>query len=206
MKYRLTEAFKVKDINKILYLSADIGHYIGDLHVPLHSTENYDGQFTNQSGIHALWESRLPELYSHQYDFFVGRASLLPDFNAAIWRTFGESFASKDSVFRFEKEATLKFGDAKKYIIETKGNQPSKQYSEPFCNYYHSLLNGMVERRMQQSILMVGSVWLTAWAEAGQPKLEGTEPLKMTDQEKQEKIIEEIDYLKGKILGREEAK
>jgi hypothetical protein len=98
MKFRLIEAFKNKDIGRILFLSADIGHYLGDLHVPLHSTENYDGQFTNQSGIHGLWESRLPELFSHNYDFFVGRAALLPDFSAAIWRAFGESFAAKDSV------------------------------------------------------------------------------------------------------------
>ena len=206
MKFRLVEAFKNKDVSKILFLSADMGHYIGDLHVPLHSTENYDGQFTDQSGIHGLWESRLPELYSHNYDFFVGRAALLPDFSTDIWRAFGESFAAKDSVFNLEKEATLKIGESEKYSIETKNNLPSKQYSEKFCNYYHTQLNGMVERRMQQSILLVGSVWLSAWAEAGQPILEGMEPLVLTDQEKKERIAEEINYLKGKILGRDEAK
>ncbi len=206
MKYRLVEAFKNKDISKILYLSADIGHYIGDLHVPLHSTENYDGQFTEQSGIHGLWESRLPELYSHKYDFFVGRAAILPDLNEAIWRAFGESFAAKDSVFRLEKEATDKIGESQKYIIETKGNTPTKQYSQKYCNYYHTQLNGMVERRMQQSILMVGSVWLSAWAEAGQPQLSGMEPIILTDEEKKERIEAERDYLKGKLIGREEAK
>ena len=50
MKVRLTRAFKEKNLTRILRLSADIGHYIADAHVPLHTTENYDGQLTDQHG------------------------------------------------------------------------------------------------------------------------------------------------------------
>ena len=38
---KLTKAFQNKDIERILKYSAEIGHYIGDAHVPLHTTENY---------------------------------------------------------------------------------------------------------------------------------------------------------------------
>src|SRR5688500_3946005 len=37
MLYRLTAAFREKNQSKILKLSAEIGHYVGDLHVPLHA-------------------------------------------------------------------------------------------------------------------------------------------------------------------------
>ncbi|RYF71893.1 MAG: integrase, partial [Cytophagaceae bacterium] len=60
-KYQLTEAFKERNVPKILRLSADIGHYIADANVPLHTTRNYNGQLTGQTGIHGFWESRLPE-------------------------------------------------------------------------------------------------------------------------------------------------
>lgn len=206
MKFRLTEAFKAKDIDKILSLSADIGHYIADLHVPLHSTENYDGQLTGQSGIHALWESRLPELYSAEYDFFVGRAVLLPDINYAIWEAFGQSFAAKDSVFNFEKVISAGLQEEEKYQFETRGNSQIKQYSEKFCKPYHEKLNGMVERRMQQSIRMVGSIWYTAWADAGQPVLDSLPKTEPKEDELKQMIQVELEYLKGKILGREEAK
>jgi len=53
--YRLAEAFKNKDVDRILQLSADIGHYVADAHVPLHTSLNYDGQLTQQNGIHSLW-------------------------------------------------------------------------------------------------------------------------------------------------------
>src|SRR5688572_1752324 len=75
MYFQLKEAFAVKDPETILRLSAELGHYVADAHVPLHTTENYNGQLTGQDGIHAFWESRLPELYSTEYNFFVGQAS-----------------------------------------------------------------------------------------------------------------------------------
>lgn len=59
MKFKLQRAFESKNVDLILKYSAEIGHYIGDAHVPLHTTENYNGQMSGQRGIHGLWESRL---------------------------------------------------------------------------------------------------------------------------------------------------
>ena len=69
-------AFIEKDSDKILKYSADLGHYIADAYVPLHTTENYNGQLTGQKGIHAFWESRLPELFSEDYNYLVDKYSL----------------------------------------------------------------------------------------------------------------------------------
>jgi hypothetical protein len=44
-------------------------------------------------------------------------------------------------------------------------------YSKEFCELYHSKMNGMVERRLKKAILSVGSIWYTAWVDAGQPDL-----------------------------------
>ena len=75
MQQRLTKAFQDRDAKKIIQLSSEFGHYIGDAHVPLHTTENYNGQLTNQVGIHAFWESRIPELFADtEFDYFVGKA------------------------------------------------------------------------------------------------------------------------------------
>jgi hypothetical protein len=71
MHRRLTAAFKEKDGAKILKLSADIGHYIGDAHVPLHASSNHNGQHTGQHGIHGFWESRVPELLAEKEWIFL---------------------------------------------------------------------------------------------------------------------------------------
>tara|TARA_B100000900_G_scaffold381441_1_gene367882 strand:- start:461 stop:703 length:243 start_codon:yes stop_codon:yes gene_type:complete len=64
-------------VEDVIKSAADIGHYVADACVPLHTISNYDGQFTNQKGIHALWESRIPELFTSDYDYFIGNAVYL---------------------------------------------------------------------------------------------------------------------------------
>ena len=57
MKEKLTEAFRSQNKDSILFYAADIGHYIADANVPLHTTINYDGQLTDQKGLHSLCAS-----------------------------------------------------------------------------------------------------------------------------------------------------
>lgn len=58
--YQLVKAFKQHDSIKILIHSAYLGHYIADAHVPLHTTENHNGQLSNQVGIHASGKAVCP--------------------------------------------------------------------------------------------------------------------------------------------------
>ncbi|ADR23066.1 hypothetical protein MATR_30850 [Marivirga tractuosa] len=170
--YQLTEAFKENNAEDILRYSADLGHYIGDANVPLHTTENYNGQLTDQYGIHGFWESRLPELYSEDYDFFVGKAEYVENTQIAIWDAVKEAHLALDSVFSFEKKLTKKMDDDTKYSSELRGNVNVKVYSRNFSKAYHKMLSGQVERRMRNSIKMVGDFWYTAWVNAGQPDLD----------------------------------
>jgi hypothetical protein len=170
MYYRLKDAFLIRDPDKILKVSAEIGHYIGDAHVPLHTTENYNGQLTGQEGIHAFWESRLPELFSEEYNFFTGKARYISNPQLAAWKAIEESHLAVDSVLREEKKLAASSVDYK-YSFETKGRQTVKVYSKEYSDAYHKLLNGMVERRMRAAIKLTADMWYTAWVDAGQPDL-----------------------------------
>ena len=169
-KLNLQKAFEEKNLDKILKYSADIGHYIGDAHVPLHTTHNYNGQLTNQKGIHGLWESRLVELYSKEYNYFVGKAVYIQNLQESIWKVLKESHYALDSVFRFESEITHE-NKFPKFSFEQRGTATIRVYSQAFSEEYHRRLSNMVERRLSTSIKMVGSVWYTAWVDAGQPDL-----------------------------------
>lgn len=168
--YRLKDAFLLRDPDKILRVSADIGHYIADAHVPLHTTENYDGQLTGQRGIHAFWESRLPELFSDSYDFFVGKATYIKNPQLAAWLAVESAHRAVDSVLQQEKALSERMGE-KKYSFETKGRQTQKVFSQEYSAEYHKLLDGMTERQMRASIHLIGSFWYSAWVDAGQPDL-----------------------------------
>jgi hypothetical protein len=199
MYYRLKEAFETKDINKILKYSADIGHYIADAHVPLHSTSNYNGQKTGQNGIHGLWDSRVLELFSEEYDYIVGRANYINQVQEYMWEEMTGSYQAVDSVLLFEKQISQEMGDDAKYTFEQRGTTTIRKYSKEFCRRYHDRLGDQVERRIRASILSISSIWYTAWVDAGMPDLDaliGLEPAKQ--EEPQTKNPTE------KMIGRQE--
>ena len=171
MLYKLTNAFKEKDLIRILKYSAEIGHYISDAHVPLHATENYNGQFTNQKGIHGFWESRVPELFFDDYDLITGKAIYIEKPLNSTWEFIEESYFAVDSVLSFEKILSNDWADDRKFSFEKRGQVTMKVYSREFSKEYSKRLNNMQERRMKASIKAVGSFWYTAWINAGQPNL-----------------------------------
>ena len=170
---RLVYAFIDKDVSKILKYSADLGHYIADAHVPLHTTENYNGQLTGQKGIHAFWESRLPELFSEDYNYLVGTAQYKYSVLDFAWETVESSHDALDSVLSFDKILSETFEKDKQYSYEKRGAKTINVRSEDFSAAYHDMLDGMVERRMRKTIISIGSLWYSAWVDAGQPVLDG---------------------------------
>lgn len=204
MMYRLTDAFKSKNVEKILYLSADLGHYVADAHVPLHTTENYNGQLTGQRGIHGFWESRIPELTADEYDYFVGRASYLNSPLGEAWKTIKASHAAVDSVLDFERNLNSTFPKDQKYTFENRGASIMKQYSLDYTMAYTTLMDGMVERRMREAVTTVGSMWYTAWVNGGEPDLNQLllSPKELARLEKEAKELEE-QYQANPINGRQ---
>jgi hypothetical protein len=194
MLLRLTDAFKEKNADRILYLSASIGHYIGDAHVPLHCTENYNGQKTNQVGIHAFWESRLPELFGEDYDYFAGRAHYIAKPQMEAWNIVEGSFAALDSVLSFEKKLSTEFPEDRKFVYAQRGTMTMKLYSPDYSEAYSKMLDGMVERRIRAAILEVGSFWYTAWVNAGSPDLKELD--KPLSEEMKKKLSEEEELWK----------
>lgn len=170
MYHRLRDAFLVGDPAQIIRVSSELGHYVADAHVPLHTTSNYNGQKTGQHGIHGLWESRLPELFFNDYDLLTGQALYVDNVQAEAWNIVMTAHRSVDSVLAIEREISRLHADIR-YSFETKSRQTIKVYSFEYSKTYHELLRGMVERQMRASIKMVGSLWYTAWIDAGRPDL-----------------------------------
>lgn len=197
--FKLMNAFKDENLDRILHYSADLGHYIADAHVPLHTTENYNGQLTGQRGIHGFWESRIPELKAEEYDYFVGRAKYVDSPIKAAWKVVYDSHMAVDSVLTFEVMLNKDFPADQKYSYENRGSMMTKVYSTEYTNRYDLMIKGQVERRMRESIIMVGSLWYTAWVNAGKPNLEKLGQKDISDSLKKQMEIEEQLYLEQKI-------
>lgn len=167
----LTKAFEQKNSQAILRLSADLGHYLGDLNVPLHTTKNYNGQLTGQEGIHGFWESRIPELMAKDYSLWVGKAEYVEKPQLAIWDAVENAHNQVDSVLRIERELTQSFPEDQKFSYEERNGLTVRVYSRDFTEAYAQALDRQVERQMKRSIKMIADFWYTAWINAGQPDL-----------------------------------
>ncbi|HEY6901619.1 MAG TPA: zinc dependent phospholipase C family protein [Puia sp.] len=169
----LTEAFRRGDRDSILYYATDLGHYIGDANVPLHSSINYDGQLTGQRGLHSLWESRIPELDLNGYRLRDGhKARYLHDPAAAIWTAVRHSYELVKDVLEQEREASKGMPDSVKYHTETRNGRQFRTYTNEFVKAYAARLGNTVNEQLLRSADLIADFWYTAWVDAGTPDLD----------------------------------
>ncbi|MBS1933331.1 MAG: S1/P1 Nuclease [Bacteroidetes bacterium] len=187
MMDKLTAAFKQKRKEEILFLAADLGHYLGDAHMPLHTVLNHDGQLTNQKGIHALWESQLPEMFGDNYNFNTGKARYISDITAETWRIILSSYRQSDTLLAIDRNLKASFGgDDKVYELDSAKNIKKNKFNQPihsnvYAKKYNALLNGMVEKQLRGAISATADFWYTAWVNAGKPNLNDLDPKELTE-------------------------
>jgi hypothetical protein len=208
---KLTKAFKEKKKTEILFIAADLGHYIGDANMPLHTSVNFDGQKTNQRGIHALWESLIPELLGKNYNFNTPDAKFIDDVPKESWRIIMESHRLIDTILLKDRELKAKFAEDKIYKKDASGKIIKNKYgaqifTDEYATQLHTSLNGMVEKQMRASIIATANYWYTAWVNAGKPDLSDLDPSELTKRNAKPLEDELQLWKKGKLFGIESEK
>jgi len=208
---KLTKAFKEKKKTEILFLAADLGHYLGDANMPFHTSANFNGQLTNQKGIHSLWESRLPELCGKNYNYFCPEAKLIDDVHKETWRIIMSTHRLVDTALLADLELKKKFTADKIFQTDKEGKVIKSKYgdqvfSDEYSRQFHEALKGMVERQMRASITATANFWYTAWVNAGKPDLGDLDPTELT--KRNSMFFEEEFQLwkKGQLYGVESEK
>ncbi len=137
------------------YLVAVLAHYIEDAHVPFHGTINYDGQMTNQRGIHSRFESQLVLRHTKIWKWAPVKAVPIPGFRDFMFKTVIDSQQLVAAVLAADLKAIeeREFYDAAYFDVFLKGAGP------------------IAERRMNEAASAVASAVYSAWIEAGRPAL-----------------------------------
>ncbi len=200
----LTKAFKEKDKTKILYLAADLGHYMGDAHVPLHTSVNYDGQLTDQKGIHALWESQLPEAKAKNYNYTINAPAYIEDIHSATFNIIKHTHSLVNTVLLADKETKAEIKN-NVYEKDSDGNMLRNKYHNPvyspeFLEIFNNKLNGMIQKQLSSSIQNTANFWFTAWVNAGKPDLSNLDDSALTKSNKKMMNKELAEYKKGKLM------
>jgi hypothetical protein len=203
---KLTKAFQERKKADILLLSADLGHYLGDAHMPLHTSVNHDGQLTNQNGIHSFWESQLPDLFGDSYNLHTGNAKYIDDVTAETWRIIRNSHSLVDTLLATERNVNSSFPKEGIYVKDDKGNVVKNKFNQPvhtteYARKYHEALHGMVERQMRAAIVATADFWYTAWVNAGKPELKSLDDEALTERSKEYYIKDLRLWESGKVFG-----
>ncbi|MGQ9477594.1 MAG: S1/P1 nuclease [Candidatus Bipolaricaulia bacterium] len=139
--------------------AADLAHYIGDAHQPLHTTKDYDGRDFRTRGIHARFEETLVLFFWEEGYFQPFEAQYIDDPLETAFTIVVESYRGVERLFQADIEAQ-KVGS--KHSLDKEG------YWRAFWD------NGAGETmidRLNKAAFYVASFWYTAWVEAGKPEL-----------------------------------
>lgn len=201
MQERLTNAFRNGDRDSILFYAADLGHYIQDAHVPLHTTLNYDGQLTNQKGLHSLWESTVPELTLESFNLKAAKkASYVKNPQKAIWKTVRHSFTLVPAVLQQEINVSKGFTDSTKYRFQKRNGRDVRSYTSAFARAYGKALEPTINKQAISSANMVANFWYTAWVDAGRPDLNKIMIKKWETADEEKLKAEKEAYRKNELL------
>ncbi|RYY64557.1 MAG: hypothetical protein EOO12_09355 [Chitinophagaceae bacterium] len=200
-KGKLTEAFKSGNRDSILFYAADLAHYIEDAHVPLHTTENHDGQLTNQKGMHSLWESMIPEIELSSYNLYEEhKATYLKKPEEAIWKAALDANALLPQMFALETETSKAFTDSTKYRYQMRNGRESRSYSTAFAKAYAERLAPTINQQLVRSAHLVADFWYSAWVDAGKPNLDGLMKEPISAQTRSAWAQELISYKTNQLL------
>lgn len=195
----LINAFKNKNADSIIFYADDLAHYIEDANVPLHTSINYDGQLTNQKGLHALWESAIPELELSHYNLYKKhKARYIKDKKWAIWGAIQRAHTLLPEMIAKEKEVAKNFPDSSKYEERMYYGRKTKVYTHAFARQYAVALGATINNQLLHSADMVADFWYSAWVDAGKPNLDG---LYILDKTGKKQLRKEMCYnRKNKLL------
>lgn len=203
---KLTKAFKDKRRNEILFLAADLAHYIGDAHMPLHTSANHDGQLSNQKGIHSLFESRCVEMFGKKYNYNTGEAKYVDNIEKAVWDMLKDSHRQVAPLLAADKKLRSDFSLAQLYEKDENGHTAKSKYGDPiyskeYVTQFHNALNGMVEKQIRKAIGTTANFWYTAWVNAGKPNLSELDAQSLTKRNMKNLQNDFKLWKSGKLFG-----
>jgi Secretion system C-terminal sorting domain len=143
----LVAFLKARDTTNANRVIADLGHYIGDAHQPLHCTETY-----NRKGVHSRYETTMINNYLTQISIVSDTAYYIPDVL---------DFAFK--VIYYSNSKFQMIDDADDSATTAAGSTSSSLY----YRIMWSKLDTMTISQLQDASLSLASLVYSAWVDAG---------------------------------------
>ncbi|MBC8346338.1 MAG: zinc dependent phospholipase C family protein [Candidatus Marinimicrobia bacterium] len=164
---RIIYLFKNDQFEEAVYYMGALGHYMADIHMPLHTVLNYNGQFTGNDGIHFRWEGRLVDEYIKRIHP-VGAIEKVAD----PW-TFAMDIVRES----YQEHQRLLDADTKARSLLTKDQAKELNtykilsFEKPYLDVLYNETENLLKDRLGRSAIRIASIWQYCWEQAGRPEL-----------------------------------
>lgn len=154
----LTKAFKEKDRDKVLIYSSDLTHYVGDAHQPMHTMLNYDGQLSNQKGVHARYEIYMVNKYIDEISNETkgNEVKYVEEPLDYIFNYISDSNSLGEAILAADKFVTSKTGSVE---------------GDEYLRLLWFRTKYVTEIQFQEAYNSLASLIYTAWVNAGKPPI-----------------------------------
>jgi hypothetical protein len=152
---RLTKAMKAGNWEEVKLDAAALAHYVADAHDPLHTTQNFDGQMTRQSGLSARLDIHLFERYSKFFIMHPESAEKIDDPTEYAFQTCLASHVWANLIVWSDLRAREGLTD----------------YNDEYYDSFYNQVGPTVVHEINEAARDAGSYWYTAWLIAGRPQL-----------------------------------
>jgi len=147
----LQAAFENNDMHKAILIASDLGHYIGDSHMPLHITRNYNGQYTGQYGVHSRYESNLIGNFQNQIVYEGDSLLYIENLSDFVFNMLYENYQYVDSVLYADSVAEA-------YA----GNHNSSIYYNKFWEIAKNFTIGLFQKASHRLTCIIYTEWINS--------------------------------------------
>lgn len=152
----LVQDFKLRNWDQAALSAANLGHYVADGFMPLHGTANYDGQLSNQKGIHRRYEETMIDLNIDKIQVHISGIEKINSTQPFIFNYLDTNYSFVDSLLIADNQA-----------FEIAG----KTYNSTYYNSLWEKTGRFTNNLLEESSKSLAILIYTAWIEAGRPEI-----------------------------------
>jgi hypothetical protein len=152
---KLTEAMQTGKWADAKLYAAVLASYVAAAHDPFNTTDNMDGHLSAQNGINERFGTSLVDRYSSFFFMHPNDANFIADPTDHAFEACLSSHSWLETILYADREA----------------HRGLNAYTDEYYDHFYNQAGAVLIRQISDAATDVGSYWLTAWKNAGQPSL-----------------------------------
>ena len=152
---KLTEAMQTGKWADAKLYAAVLASYVAAAHDPFNTTDNMDGHLSAQNGINERFGTSLVDRYSSFFFMRPNDATFIADPTDHAFEACLSSHSWLETVLYADRDA----------------RHGLNSYTDEYYDHFYNQAGAVLIRQISDAATDVGSYWLTAWKNAGQPQI-----------------------------------